>query len=73
MTADPYHHLRVLVRDLDNLRRHGCTNRGCRMVRRDVGLYTNGPCHCIEALAECSLAVAVEADRVKRMFGAPLT
>lgn len=72
MTADPYHHLRVLVRSLENLKQYGCTNHGCRMVRRDAGFYTNGPCHCIESLAEICFAVAIEADRVKRMLGSPL-
>lgn len=40
--TDPYATLRALLRDLDALRDHGCSDGNCKMRRKIGGMHTNG-------------------------------
>jgi hypothetical protein len=62
---DQHNVLRAKTRELFAHLLHGCTDRYCRLRPRTGGMHTNGGCKCIARLAELSLEVAAEADRVK--------
>jgi hypothetical protein len=61
--------LQIATRDLHRLMQYGCTNHWCRMVAREVGMHTNGPCHCVELLADLALEVAACAEDHRRRYG----
>jgi hypothetical protein len=54
--------LQIRTREMSDLLRYGCTDAHCRMIRRPVGMHTNGGCRCVGRLADLALDVAACAE-----------
>lgn len=50
---------------------NGCGDGNC-LIRKPVGMHTNGGCKCLAQIADEALELAAAADSIKHIRGIPL-